>query len=120
MKKLIAVFLVLVLLPVLALADDAVGCWTHYELLTDGCPYMEMLYLSPDHTCFFLVQAFHADEPGLGRAYIGTWKLNADGTVTAKVGDNTSMTLFFSESYVGALDVKTGRMYVNIAKFLEE
>lgn len=120
MKKLIPIILILSLLLASAgLADesDVVGCWTHYELLTDGAPFMETVYLSADHSCYYLTQMFHPDREGLGRTFIGTWEMRADGTVYAKTGNNTHMELTFSKTYIGALDSQTGRLFVNISKY---
>ena len=119
MKKLITIILILALiLPAAALADDSavVGCWAHYELQTDGTPVMSMLYLAEDHTCYFVIQAFHHDEPGIGRTHIGTWEYRSDGTVYAKTGNSTSTELsFYSESL--AINKKTLDVYVNITPF---
>lgn len=120
MKKLIAITLILaLLLPVSALADDSdyVGCWAHYEIQTTGTPAMTMLYLDENHVCYFLIQAFKADEAGLGRTFVGTWQVNANGTVTAKTGNNTEVTLYFSPEYSAAMDVRTSDLYINLAKF---
>ena len=119
MKKLITVTLILaLLLPVLALADesDIVGCWACYDMQNDGTPAMFMLYLAEDHTCYFVVQAFHHDEPGIGRAHVGTWEMQSDGSLIAKTGENTTTKLRFYGSTSFAVD-KTGRVYVNITEF---
>ena len=120
MKKLITLILVLALLiPVAALAgeSDVVGCWAHYELNTEGAPIMIVLYLSADHTCYYLAQGFHPDSEGLGRTYIGTWAMKPGGTVYAKTGNNTSMTLTFSKTFVGAMDLETSMLFVNLTKY---
>lgn len=120
MKKVISVLLVLVLLiPAFAFASesDIVGCWASYTVLNDGAPSMSMLYLSADHTCFYLVQMFHPEREGLGRTYIGTWKLNGDGTLYVKTGNNTDMTLRFSDSGNLAVNMETMEVYANITPF---
>lgn len=117
MKKLLTIILVLaLLLPVAACADESgvIGCWATYELLTTGAPSIIAIYLAPDHTCYYLAQAYHTDEPGLGRAYVGTWKLMDDGSVYAKIGENTSKTLVFDDTYVIAIDKGTNKMYINL------
>ena len=120
MKKLLAVVLILaLLLPVAAFADDSdvVGCWAHYELLTTGCPNMEMIYLAPDHTCYFLIQSFKSDDAGLGRTFVGTWEMQSDGTVLAKTGNNTSTVLSFSPNYQAAVNTITLGVYINLSVF---
>ena len=95
MKKLLCLVLVL-LLPVFAFADgfelDEFTCYAHTELTETGAPYMSVIYFAPDGTCFYLAQMFLADEPGLHRAYVGTWEYTSDGCVYAKIGDNTDTT----------------------------
>lgn len=120
MKKLLAIILIVaLLLPVAALADDSdvVGCWAHYELLTTGCPSMEMIYLAEDHTCYFIIQSFRHDEAGLGRTYVGTWEMQSDGTVLAKTGDNSSIVLYFSPEYQVAMNTKTLSVFINLSVF---
>lgn len=118
MKKLITVILVLaLLLPVAVIADESgvVGCWATYELLTTGTPSITVICLTEDHSCYYLAQMFHADEPGLGRAYVGTWEMLSDGSVFAKIGENTSKTLIFDDTYVIAIDTGTNKMYMNLS-----
>ena len=119
MKKLLSVVLILaILLPFAAFADDSavVGCWAHYEMQTDGTPSMAMLYLAEDHTCYFLIQAFHHDEAGLGRTHVGTWKIQSDGSIYAKTGNNTDMELtLYNENF--AIKKDTLDIYVNITPF---
>lgn len=120
MKKLLALILVLaLLLPAAALAaeSDVIGCWAHYSPLSDGAPFVEVIVLAEDHTCYYLSQMYSTDEAGLGRTFVGTWEMNADGTVTAKIGNNTSATLRFSGTYVGAMDTKTGALFVHLDLF---
>ena len=121
MKKLITVILILALiLPAAALAsgmNSPVGCWAQYELLTTGAPSMCMLYLAENHTCYYVIQSFHEDEPGLGRQFVGTWEQQADGTVLAKTGNNTSTTLRFSDDYTVAMNMETGAILVNLSYF---
>lgn len=120
MKKLLAIILIVaLLLPFSAFADDSdvVGCWAHYELLTTGCPSMEMLYLASDHTCYFLIQAFDHDLPALGRTHVGTWEMQADGTVLAKTGNNSSTVLYFSPEYQAAVNTKTLAVFINLSSF---
>ena len=122
MKKLLTVCLILALfLPAASLADeqDVIGCWSSYETLNTGAPYITSVFLSEDHTCYFVSQFFKPDEAGVGRAYVGTWEYNNDGTVYVKTGNNTYITLTFSDSYVGAFDTRNGSFYVNVSKFLE-
>ena len=119
MKRLVCLLLVLVLFPLVSLADGSeyVGCWASYETLTDGAPVMSMLYLSEDHTCYFVTQMFHPDSPGLGRSYVGTWEILSDGTLRAKTGNNTETKLKFYTSENYALEAETMRVYVNITPF---
>ena len=120
MKKLISLLLIVALLiPVCALASesDIVGCWACYQVLTDGAPCMSMLVLAENHTCYYLIQSYHTDEPGLGRAYVGTWELKSDGTLYAKTGNNSDVTLKFSDSLSLAVDLDTMDVYVNITPF---
>lgn len=121
MKRLITIILVLaLLLPAAALAYDeshAVGCWVTYDLLTTGAPAVRFIYLAEDHTCFFLVHQFGEDsDSGIGRTYVGSWKMTADETVEAKIGENTTTTLNIPSDLNGvAMDPKTMRIFVNLA-----
>ena len=118
MKKLIALFLILALLPAAALASesDIVGCWANYEMLTDGAPCFTMLYLTEDHRCYFVTQAFHEDGEGLGRTYIGSWELQPDGSAIVKTGNYAETKLAFDDSYRFAISDLFG-VYVNITNF---
>ena len=119
MKKALTVFLILaVLLPFAVLADesDVVGCWAHYELQTDGTPLMSMLYLAEDHTCYFIIQSFNHDGAGLGRAYVGAWSMNSDGSVYAKTGNNSQTDLRFVSENI-AVEKSTMEVYVSITPF---
>ena len=98
MKKLILVSLVLVLLllPPSALALEAeidyycgYGC---IQVAKDGSPYIAVIYFAEDHTCYYMVQLFRHGESGLGRVHVGFWGYNADGTIFAQTGDNTTST----------------------------
>lgn len=106
MKKLFAVILILaLLLPAASLALDReidfYYGYAHIEIAKDGSPFMSVIYFAEDQTCYYLTQLFRHDEPGLGRAYVGTWGYTADGDVFAKTGDNTSRT--FAISSLGAI-----------------
>ena len=119
MKKIAALILAAALLfSACAFADDAdvVGCWACYEMLTDGAPAMSMLYLSDDHTCYYLIQSFHPDEPGLGRAYVGTWEIQNDGSIYAKTGNNTETILQLYSSNI-AIEKSSLNVFVNITQF---
>lgn len=119
MKRFACLLLVLLLLPLVSLADESkyVGCWASYDHLTTGAPAMSMLYLAEDHTCYFVIQSFHIDEPGLGRAYVGTWEVLSDGSIRAKTGDNTDTELRFYDSDSYAVEPLTFRVFVNITPF---
>lgn len=117
MKKLIALFFAL------ALAFSAASCesmpfeeycyfygFAHIETLKSGAPSMSVIYLSEDHTCYFLTQMFSPDEPRLGRAYVGTWETLDDGKIFAKIGDNATLTLKLS-SLGSLVDVDTMSVY---------
>jgi len=115
MKKLLALILILaLLLPAAALAaeKDVVGCWASYELQKDGAPAMIMIYLAENHTCFFLAQSFNPDDEGFGRAFVGTWQMNDDGSVTAKTGNNTETAMLFDDSYSVAYDPRTNHYFI--------
>ena len=83
---------------------------------TTGAPTMTMLYLSADHTCYFVIQSFRTDEPGLGRSYVGTWNIQSDGTVYAKTGNNSDLTLTLYSNNI-SVDKSTMEVYVNITPF---
>lgn len=119
MKRLFCLFLLLILLPVAAFADDSfIGCYASYSLLKDGTPDMEMICFAEDGACFFLTQSFHADEPGLGRSYVGTWTVE-DGELTAKTGNNTSLRFRFSDDFSAAVEMKNMVMYIHISPFID-
>ena len=115
MKRLLAVLLILsVLLSSAALAAereiDFYYGYAHLEVTKDGSPVMYVIYFSEDYTCYFLVQAFHKDKPGLGRSYVGHWSYTADGDVFAKTGENTDIT--FKISSLGSIvDRSTMQVY---------
>lgn len=120
MKKLLIAFLILaLLLPTAAFADDSfIGCYASYDLLKDGTPDMQTIYFAEDGTCYYLTQIFHKDEPGFGRAYVGTWTVE-DGQLVAKTGNNTSMTFRFSDDYSAAVEMKNLIMFVHISPFID-
>ena len=121
MKKLITVILILVVLvPACAFAvdeSDVVGCWAHYDVQNNGAPSMSMLYLSEDHSCYFIIQSFKPDEAWIGRTYVGTWKLLDDGSVYAKTGNNTDTKLTLYGSGGLAVNKETFDVFVNITPF---
>ena len=119
MKKLIALILfVTMLLPASALTDesDVVGCWVHYSVLTNGAPGVEFLYLSEDHTSYYLIQTYKPTEAWNGRTHVGTWVMNEDGTVTAQVGNVATINLSFSDEYTLAMSDLLS-VFVNITPF---
>lgn len=115
MKKLIALILaVALLLPAAAFALDEIDTdygYAHMEVTRDGSPYMAVIYFAEDHTCYYLAQMFRHDEPGLGRAYIGTWEYTDEGYVFAKIGDNTSITFKVVSSLHAIVDRTTMEVY---------
>ena len=118
MKKLLSIILVLALLiPVASLAAglDVGGCWATYDMQTTGAPQFVVIYLAEDYTCYYLAQSFKKDDVGLGRAYVGTWELQDDGTVLAKTGENTETILTFDATYVIAMNMKTGKLFINLS-----
>lgn len=116
MKKLFSLILALaLLLPSAVLADGPVGCWASYEMTDSGTPNMQMLFLAEDHTCFYLVQTYHDDEPGIGRQLVGTWEMQPDGMVIAKTGNNTKTRLTFSDDYAVALNWEYGAYMINLS-----
>ena len=121
MKKLVAVVLLLALItPVAALAmseADVPGCYVYYDLLKSGAPQMTMFYLAPNYSCYYLIQSYHEDEPGIGRSYVGYWEVQGDGTIYAKTGNNTDMVLIISEDASVAYDKKLNQYFINISKF---
>ncbi|MBO7663633.1 MAG: hypothetical protein J6U01_09710 [Clostridia bacterium] len=115
MKKTIALILILALVvPVSSLALDReidyFGGYAHIEIRKDNSPVMYMIYFAEDYTCYYLVQSFDTDGPGLGRSFVGTWGYTADGSVHAKIGNNTSIT--FKISSLGSIvDMETMQVY---------
>lgn len=111
MKKLITVILILtLLLPVISLAETT-GAWLSMDILETGAPTMTWLYLADGGTCYFVIQAFHPDEPGLGRQFVGTWH-ETSGGVWAKTGNNTDTTLKIYGDY--AMDTETGNIFLYV------
>ena len=101
MKKLVAIILLLALIaPAASLAlseADVPGCYVYYDLLKSGAPQMTMFYLAPNYSCYYLIQSYHEDEPGIGRSYVGYWEVQGDWTIYAKTGNNTDMVLIISD-----------------------
>ena len=122
MKKLIAVFLIFALLPIVAVAEDSdvIGCWSTYLIITTGTPLLTMLYIAEDHTCYFTAQYFYSDSPAIGRAYVGTWEIRDEDYLVAKTGDDTETVLYLSPSRDSAIETSTGRLFVNISEFIKE
>lgn len=117
MKKLMTITLILaLLLPAVCLAEtnqvDEYYGYAHMEVAKDGSPFMSVIYFAPDQNCYFLTQMFWHDEPGLGRAYVGTWGYTADGLVFAKTGENTSKT-FKVTSLGSVVDTETMEVYIS-------
>lgn len=120
MKKFLCLILIAVLLiPAAAFADDSfIGCYASYSPLTTGSPSMEMIYFAEDGTCYFMIQSFRPDEPGLGRSYVGTWTVE-DGELIAKTGNNTSQRFRFSDEFSAAVEMDTLTMFVHISPFID-
>ena len=123
MKKLIALSLILaVLLPAAALAfdrelDTDYG-YAHMEIAKDGSPFMAVIYFAEDQTCYYLAQMFRQDEPGLGRAYVGIWGYTSDGSIFAKVGENTTRTFKIS-SLGGLVDMDTMEVFESFSTLMK-
>lgn len=114
MKKLITAILILaMLLSTAALAEqpNVTGVWISTELLKDGAPSMAYVYLADDQTSYYVIQAFHKDEPGLGRQYVGTWEWTGEDTIFVKTGNNTSTNLRILGDY--SLDESTLTIYLH-------
>ena len=115
MKRFFILIMILALVvPVASFAlereIDYFGGYAHMDIKKDHAPVMYMIYFSEDYTCYYLVQSFYTDGPGLGRSYVGTWGYTAEGDVHAKVGDNVSIT--FRISSTGAIvDMDTMQVY---------
>ena len=120
MKKFLCLILIAVLLiPAAAFADDSfIGCYASYDLLKDGTPDMQTIYFSEDGTCYYFTQIFHKDEPGFGRAYVGTWTVE-DGELIAKTGNNTSQRFRFSDEFSAAIEMDTYTMFIHISPFID-
>ena len=114
MKRFIALVLVFaVLLPSFGFASTVEewmveGNWIGYWHEDNGARSMIFIELEEENRAYFVTQFFHADEPGLGRAYIGEWELNGN-IVHVKIGNNTSMDLEFRGNGL-MVDTLTGRM----------
>lgn len=77
MKRTLILFLLLLLLCSVALADpaDYIGTWLYIakNATGDGWRY-EIFILDGDGICYYANQLFNSSEPGFGRAYVGTWR----------------------------------------------
>jgi len=118
MKKLFSVILALVFLfSAAALSEsekelDFYGGYAHMEIWKDNTPVMYVIYFAEDHTCYYLVQSFNNDGPGVGRAHVGTWEYTPDGEVYAKTGDNTDITFHITNiAGQNIIDTKTKQVY---------
>lgn len=123
MKKMITISLILALLLVsfsAALAEEEtfLGCYASYSPLTTGSPSMKMIYFAEDGTCYFMIQSFRPDEPGLGRAFVGTWEI-VDGVLVAKTGNNTSSSFSFTDDFSIAVDKDLFEIYIHISPFID-
>lgn len=124
MKKLLSFLLILaLLLSSVALSEDLssiCGGWATVEKLTTGSPSMSFFYLAEDYKSYYLIQSFKEEEPGLGRAYVGYWEVMEDGSVFVKTGNNTSLTLSFSDGRIVAFDVKTFQIYIHYGEYIDQ
>ena len=114
MKKLCALLLILVLLPVVSLADptiDFFSGYAHVEIFPDGTPVMYMIYFHEDHTCYFLVQAFNASSPGPNRAHVGHWEYGEGGHVLAQTSEFMTTDFSIIEAVNGLVDTGTMQAY---------
>lgn len=120
MKKLIALFFAFSLVFSAASCEsmpfeeycDFYG-YAHIETLKSGAPAMSFIYLTKDHTCYYLTQTFSPEEPRLGRSYVGTWEMLDDGKIFAKIGDNATRTLKMS-SLGSLVDVETMEVFISV------
>ena len=116
MKRLLTIVLILALLmPAAAMAvtvsDWMVeGNWMGFWEEDNGARSMICIVLEENNVAYYVAQFFHADEPGLGRAYIGSWDLS-DDIVHVKIGENTSLDLKFINGST-MRDATTGRYFL--------
>ena len=97
MKKLITLILILALiLPAAACADVQKwmyeGAWTSYTYTKNGIS-ITTIYLEENGISYCVMQTFIDNEPGVGRAFVGTWAVTGPDTINVVIGNNTSLDL---------------------------
>ena len=118
MKKLITMLLILALaLPAAALADVKAwmldGTWTYTDYMNDGVGIVS-LYMTEDGKAYYTAQAFIGEEPGISRAFVGSWEFTGPDTVLVTIGENTQIELCY-QTFNLMYDVKTKSMYFRAA-----
>ena len=115
MKKMIAVILIFVFLFPAASFGVTVrawmieGSWNHFEYTDDGM-LLTSMYLDESGKAYFVTQLFHADDPGLGRAFVGSWEFTGEDTIHVITGNNSSLDLTYC-TYNMMFDYSTGSYF---------
>lgn len=108
MKKFHFAFILVVILFCLsafpAYADgltesDFMGIWVNMYDNSDGGANAELIYLRPDHKLFYMNHSFKQDEPGFGREYVGTWKVEGD-CIHIKYGNSAESDVYMSKGFM--------------------
>jgi len=114
MRKMILVILILsLLLPVAAVSDVSEwlyeGTWTNTQDGEDGIALITVS-LWEDGKAYYVAQTFSRNEPGIGRAFVGSWEVTGPDTIHVIVGENTSMDLRYC-TFNMMLEDKTRRLF---------
>ena len=99
MKKFVTLILILALVVSCSCASAVAawlidGVWTHMETTATGC-LITSLYLTEDGTAYYVTQLFRDGEPGLGRAFVGSWSFTGSNTLHVIIGNNSSIDLTY-------------------------
>lgn len=91
MKRILILLLLLLLISSAALADpaDYIGTWIYSVKNASGDGWQFQIFiLDEDGSCYYSNQMYSSDEPGFGRAFVGSWREIRNG-VHIKYGNNT-------------------------------
>ena len=75
-----------------------------------------MMYLTKDYVCYYFIKSFDPFYNSFSSDYIGSWKMNDNGTITVRYGKVAMTTFSFSPDYDAATNEKTGDYYMKYHK----
>lgn len=118
MRKVITFVLLLALLGAAIPAqafDESIfyGAWARADKNTENGVTVELFYLSPEHTTYYMNRRFWPDAEGFGRAAVKSWTV-IDNGIHIIFGDNAETDAFMSKD--GYLLIPLGEKYIPYGK----